>query len=405
MDLRYSRLNALARDDRVGSIWWVDSVLVTSYGHPFRRSSIHWAVIATLAVILPGCATRPGPEVLTPVAIAPGVKTLQVYVATTRERQSPSENVFTANRANALNFAKFVISVPPNHKPGEIEMPTNPSDPQTSFAVLDQAVMSEADFHKAVAPQRAERRKKQKVFVFVHGFNNNFQESLFRLAQLQADAKIDGMPILFSWPSQAQVAAYATDQDAASYSRDYLMTLLTMLTRSPEVGDILVVGHSMGAMLTADALQQLRAEGKNQVIARLGRVVLAAPDINAQTFRAQVQAIGPLKPPLLVLVSKDDGALQISSFLSGGGVPRTGALDVNNPVVQEAALKAKVQVVDISQLESRDGMKHDQFVSVAVLYSRMQQTMPNRSSAGTFVLNGDSATLQPVASGRQALAQ
>jgi len=380
-------------------------VRVTSHGHPFRRSSIHWAVIATLAVILPGCATRPGPEVLTPVAIAPGVKTLQVYVATTRERQSPSENVFTANRANALNFAKFAISVPPNHKPGEIEMPTNPSDPQTSFAVVDQAVMSEADFRKAVAPQRADRRKKHKVFVFVHGFNNNFQESLFRLAQLQADAKIDGIPILFSWPSQAQVAAYATDQDAASYSREYLMTLLTMLTRSPEVGDILVVGHSVGAMLTADALQQLRAEGKNQVIARLGRVVLAAPDINAQTFRAQVQAIGPLKPPLLVLVSKDDGALQMSSFLSGGGVPRTGALDVNNPVVQEAALKAKVQVVDISQLESRDGMKHDQFVSVAVLYSRMQQTMPNRTSAGTFVLNGDSATLQPVASGRQALAQ
>jgi len=380
-------------------------VRVTSHGHPFRRSSIHWAVIATLAVILPGCATRPGPEVLTPVAIAPGFKTLYDYVADTRERQSPSENVFTANRANALNFAKFAISVPPNHKPGEIEMPTNPSDPQTSFAVVDQAVMSEADFRKAVAPQRADRRKKHKVFVFVHGFNNNFQESLFRLAQLQADAKIDGIPILFSWPSQAQVAAYATDQDAASYSREYLMTLLTMLTRSPEVGDILVVGHSVGAMLTADALQQLRAEGKNQVIARLGRVVLAAPDINAQTFRAQVQAIGPLKPPLLVLVSKDDVALQMSSFLSGGGVPRTGALDVNNPVVQEAALKAKVQVVDISQLESRDGMKHDQFVSVAVLYSRMQQTMPNRTSAGTFVLNGDSATLQPVASGRQALAQ
>jgi esterase/lipase superfamily enzyme len=380
-------------------------VPVTSHGHPFRRASIHWAVIATLAVILPGCATRPGPEVLTPVAIAPGVKTMQVYVATTRERQSSSENVFTANRANALNFAKFVISVPPNHKPGEIEMPTNPSDPQTSFAVVDQAVMSEADFQKAVAPQKADRRKKQKAFVFVHGFNNNFQESLFRLAQLQADAKIDGIPILFSWPSQAQVAAYATDQNAARYSRDYLMTLLAMLARSPGVEDILVVGHSMGGMLTADALQQLRAEGKNQVIARLGRVVLAAPDISAQTFRAQVQTIGPLKPPLLVLVSKDDGALRISSFLSGGGVPRTGSLDVNNAVVQEAALKAKVQVVDISHLESHDSLKHDQFVSVAVLYSRMQQTMPNRTSAGTFVLNGDSATLQPVASGRQALAQ
>jgi esterase/lipase superfamily enzyme len=342
---------------------------------------------------------------LTPVAAAPGAKILQLYVATTRERQSPSENVFTANRANALNFARFSVSVPPNHKPGEVEMPTNPPDLQTSFAVVEQAVMSEADFRKVVAPQGVARRKKQKVFVFVHGFNNNFQESLFRLAQLHADTKIDGIPILFSWPSQGRVAAYATDKDAASYSRDYLIALLTTLTSSPEVGDILLVGHSMGAMLVADTLQQLRTEGKNQVIARLGRVVLASPDINAQTFRAQVQSIGPLKPPLLVLVSKDDGALQASSILNGGGIPRAGALDVNNPIVQEAALRANVQVVDISQLDSRDGLKHDQFVSVAVLYSQLQQTKPYRTSAGTFIFKADSATLQPVGGGRQVLAQ
>ena len=105
-------------------------------------------------------------------------------------------------------------------------------DPQSSFAVVDQTVMSEADFRKAVAPQGA-RGKKRKAFVFVHGFNNNFQELLFRLAQLQADMKIDGIPILFSWPSQGRVAAYETDKELASYSRDYLMALLTMLTSSP----------------------------------------------------------------------------------------------------------------------------------------------------------------------------
>ena len=304
-------------------------------------------VIAFLALGLPGCAGRLGPEVLTSAAALPGIKPIQIYVATTRERQSPSENVFTADRASALNFAKFSVSIPPGHKPGEIELPANPPDLQTSFAVFDQLTLSETDFRKSVAPQGVARRKKHNVLIFVHGFNNSFQESLFRLAQLQADAKIDAIPILFSWPSQGQIAAYAADQDAAGYSRDYLAALLTMLALSPDVGDILLVGHSMGGMLTVDTLRQLRAEGKNQVLARLGRVVLAAPDINAQTFRAQVQSIGPLKPPMLVLVSMDDGALRVSSLL-GGGTPRAGAIDVNNPVVQEAALKAKVQVVDIS---------------------------------------------------------
>ena len=372
--------------------------------HLRGRGSIHWAFIVLLAVALPSCVSRPGPEMLTPVAAPPGVKALQIYVATTRERENPSENVFTANRAKALNFAKFAVSIPPNHKPGNVELPADPPDSQTSFAIVNQTVLSDADFRNAVAPRAG--RKKHRVFVFVHGFNNNFQESVFRLAQLQADAKIDGIPVLFSWPSQAQVIAYEADREAALASRDQLMGLLTMLTSSPAVGDVLVVAHSMGAMLTIEALRQLRIEGKNQVIARLGRVVLAAPDIDAQTFRAQVQTIGPLKPPLLVLVSKDDGALRFSNMLSGS-VARAGALDINNPVVQEAALKAQVQVVDISRLASYDGLRHDQFVSVAVLYSRLQHNAASyRNTAGTFIFNEDGATMvQPVNIGTQVLAE
>jgi esterase/lipase superfamily enzyme len=372
--------------------------------HLRGRGSIHWAFIVLLAVALPSCVSRPGPEMLTPVAAPPGVKALQIYVATTRERENPSENVFTANRAKALNFAKFAVSIPPNHKPGNVELPADPPDSQTSFAIVNQTVLSDADFRNAVAPRAG--RKKHRVFVFVHGFNNNFQESVFRLAQLQADAKIDGIPVLFSWPSQAQVIAYEADREAALASRDQLMGLLTMLTSSPAVGDVLVVAHSMGAMLTIEALRQLRIEGKNQVIARLGRVVLAAPDIDAQTFRAQVQTIGPLKRPLLVLVSKDDGALRFSNMLSGS-VARAGALDINNPVVQEAALKAQVQVVDISRLASYDGLRHDQFISVAVLYSRLQHNAASyRNTAGTFIFNEDGATMvQPVNIGTQVLAE
>jgi esterase/lipase superfamily enzyme len=179
-----------------------------------------------------------------------------------------------------------------------------------------------------------------------------------------------------------------------------------MLAASPEVGDILLVGHSMGGMLTMEALRQLRAAGKNQVLARLNRVVLAAPDIDAQAFRSQVEAVGPLKPPLLVLVSKDDRALRVSTLIGGTGVVRAGALDVDNPIIQEAALLAKVQVVDISRLASHDDLHHDQFVSVAVLYSRLQHgAQPYRTAAGTFVFNPDGATMiQPVSTGSQALA-
>ena len=89
-----------------------------------------------------------------------------------------------------------------------------------------------------------------------------------RIAQLQADIKIDGIPILFAWPSQGLVGAYEMDKQSANNSRDYLMALLTMLSSSSEISDIMVVAHSMGAMLTVEALRQLRIEGKDRVIAR-----------------------------------------------------------------------------------------------------------------------------------------
>ena len=373
----------------------------------FRRCRLDRTAAVLLSLMLAGCAARPGPEVLTPVAASSGERALQIYVATTRARETSSANVFTADHADALNFASFVVSVPPGHQSGNLEMPTATPDPRSSFAVVDQAVMSEADFRKAVAPQGDIKRKKHKVFVFVHGFNSNFQESLFRLAQLQADLKIDEIPILFSWPSQGQVAAYEMDKQSAHYSRDYLMALLTMLSSSPEVSDITVVAHSMGGMLTMEALRELRLEGKDRVIARLGRVVLAAPDINAETFRAEVHDVGALKPPLLVLVSKDDGALRASSFLDGG-IVRAGDINVDDPVAREAALQEKVQVVDISKLARHDDLGHDQFVSVAVLYSRAhEQAARYRYTAGTFTFtdDDDQTLLRPIDIGTQAAAQ
>ena len=191
------------------------------------------------------------------------------------------------------------------------------------------------------------------------------------------------------------MAKYGADKEAAAYSRDYLIELLTMVTNSSQVGEIMVVAHSMGCMVTAEALRELRISRRDRVIARLGRVVLAAPDIDVDVFQSQVQAIGPLNPPLTVLVSKDDTALRLSSFI-GGSRTRAGTLDVENPRVRDAALKAKVRIVDISQLQSSDGgMRHDRLFSLAALYPQLQrQPVAERQGFGKFLF--DAANAKPI---------
>ena len=173
-----------------------------------------------------GCAHRHAGRLCHPAGVrrsgagraAPGVKTLPVYVATNRQRAAGADLVFTADAAPAPNYAKFVVTVPPDHKSGNIEWPQGTPDPRVNFATIDQSALSDAAFRDAVAPPKV-RGKRYDVVVFIHGYNNNFQESLYRLAQIGADSGIDAMPVLFAWPSQGRPIGYDADKQAALASR------------------------------------------------------------------------------------------------------------------------------------------------------------------------------------------
>lgn len=360
------------------------------------RSLVSRLLMLALAAVLAGCATRPGAEMLTPVASdVPDAKLVTVYAATTRERERDGVNVFTTGRAQDLNYGMFTISVPPNHQPGQIEWPEGQPDPGSSFATVSQSVLNEKTFTDRIATTSTGEHKRD-VGIFVHGYNYNFQEALFRLAQMSADANLDGAPILFAWPSQAAVAGYVADKDSVTYSRDYLADMLTALAKDRRIGNITLFGHSMGAWLTVEALRQLRLTGQDAVIDRLN-VVLAAPDIDVDVFRAQMEVLGPLSPPLTVLVSTDDRALAVSNRLSGAR-PRLGALDITDPRVQGAAREANVTIVDISSVEASDGLNHDRYISLATFYPELAETDPDGAGqslrrAGAFVFNAVGATI------------
>ena len=63
-----------------------------------------------------------------------------------------------------------------------------------------------------VDPEAMDRKHGGKVVVFVQGYNNSYQEAVFRLAQLSAGGEADFVPILFSWPSQAELGRYVSDR-------------------------------------------------------------------------------------------------------------------------------------------------------------------------------------------------
>lgn len=352
-------------------------------------------IILALVLIagLAGCTSRPGPDVLTTVRPLPGTAQVKVFAVTTRTRVTPDTNAYDNGKSIASNYAELNVSIPPGHKDSQIEWPKKGKkpNPKTDFAVTQQSVLDRDTFYAQV---KAANPASKKVGVYVHGYNSNFQESVYRMAQMSADAKFTATPIAFSWPSQGELAGYVADKDSATYSRDYLVDLMKELTKDRAVGDVTIFGHSMGGWLVVEALRQLKLEGRQDVLVKLN-VILAAPDIDSDLFRTQMAVIGKLPRPMIILVSKDDRALEASKILSYS-TARVGRLDVDDPKVQEAAVEAGIVLIDITQIQSMDSANHSRFADVAALYPALTAESAKKKdlgNAGAFVFDAAAATI------------
>ena len=314
-------------------------------------------LLLILTLALAGCAARPGPEVLAPDAgaLPEGARLVRVLTMTTRAPEANLPGAFGDSRSIRPSWLEYEVSVPPGHRPGKIEWPDrNGSSADRNFVMRSRQTLSRDAF--------AKRLSREGVGLYVHGFNTRFHEALFRTAQLSVDAHIEEKPVLFTWPSAGYPGAYLADRDASDFSRAALADLLRLLTKGRSASDAVpVLAHSMGARLTMETLVQLRLAGRDDVLDRI-EVILAAPDIDIDLFRAQMVSLGPMKHPITVLVSSDDLALKLSSQLSVRRI-RLGLVDVRDPAVQRLAVATGIRIVDITDIPTDDPV-HSRYVGL-----------------------------------------
>jgi len=156
------------------------------------------------------------------------------------------------------------------------------------------------------------------VLIYVHGYNTTFETAALDAARLSDGVKFVGETMVFSWPSRAGLLDYGYDRESAMWSRDALQQLLDGLIASPIVGHVHIVAHSIGTMLTMEALRQLYAQLGDEAANRVGTVVFASPDIDLDGFSSSVQRIGHLARKIIVVTAADDRALAVSRWMAGG---------------------------------------------------------------------------------------
>ncbi len=285
-----------------------------------------------------------------------------MVVATTRTRVGSPAFLFGGGRAPEASFADMVVSIPPDGRRqiGEVEWPQQPpGNPETDFVTLKSEIITKDQAKGSLARLLSQSREKE-AFIFVHGFNNRFEDAVYRFAQIlhDSEAGADVAPILFTWPSAGNVFAYNYDRDSANYSRDALETLLRYLQDDPEVKSISILAHSMGNWVTLEALRQM-AIRDGRVAAKVKVVLLADADVDVDVAWEQFSTLGPDHPHIVLFVSENDRALAASAAI--WEAPRLGAIDPDVEPYKTMLEKDQLSVINMTHMPSHDFFNHGKF--------------------------------------------
>ena len=327
---------------------------------PRITSYVRLGIFCVAAVALTACGYREqaiigveDPQV--PVEQVERAKSHDIYVMTTRQSSSDDAIMFSGERGTGLQFARVTVTIPPGHKPGEVERPTNlPPDATRHMTIVDPVRFSnEREIVSDVNSALRANGDDDSTLIFVHGYNTTFTDAVLRLGQFVEDSGFDGVPILFTWASAGRLTDYVYDLNSALAARNSLVAASQIMLKT-NTTDINLVAHSMGNFLTVEAMKQARLQNNFNTSGRLRNVILASADIDVDVFAEQMSLFDPDERRFYVLISEDDKALNVSRFLARG-VDRVGDADV-------AQLEALgVTVIDLTDVKDIGSNNHSKF--------------------------------------------
>ena len=318
-------------------------------------------LLAIFAITFAGCASAPEAIIGVdneekPARSVKGAKQRTIFIATTRQPDNAATIMFSGERNNRLSLARVTVSIPPNHVPGRIERPTSlPPDPEREFAILDPVLYQSQKSFVAGLDKELVRLPKQdrNVLLFVHGYNTTLAAAILRTAQFVEDANFDGIALLFTWASRGSALSYVYDINSALHARDALLETAIAVNNS-KAAAFDVLAHSMGNLLTVEAMRQAQLKGLYNKNGRVRTVVLASPDIDKDVFAKQISVFPKEQRNFFVLISEDDKALAFSKRIAGG-IDRVGDASA------EELADLGVTVIDLSKVDDENNLNHSKF--------------------------------------------
>lgn len=298
-------------------------------------------------------------------ALDTGALKVPVFVVTLRRpvaSERPGER-FGGDDADSTLFAIAQVNVPGYGARAQGETPRPPATRVSRFwyrpdstrdtYVRELAPSTRDALVRAVSEALAQTASRS-LLLFVHGYNNTFEDVAVRAAQLAADTDLDGAIVVFDWPSAGAMSSYVRDQQAARNAGFHLARFLREFPAAVEADRTLLLAHSMGSEVVARAVSLL-----GDSVPPLAHAVLAAPDVDARTFRREVlpRLVGKARR-ITLYASNEDEALRASRSVNG--VWRLGLGGDSLVVLKD------MDTIDATRVKG-DFLGHTLFVNPALL--------------------------------------
>ncbi|KQY40620.1 MULTISPECIES: alpha/beta hydrolase [Rhizobium/Agrobacterium group] len=367
----------------------IGKAATSSSGRFLRQLVVTLSLVATLSA----CGGH-AKGVMQPLNIAAepkGNAVVDMLVATSRLPSGDPATLFSGERSVQASLTDVAVSIPSSkiRASGTVQWPKKlPPNPDTDFAVV--RVQPVPDVQQA----REWVRKHSSgghAMVFIHGFNNTYEDSIFRFAQIVHDSGADVTPVLFTWPSRAKVFDYNYDKESTNYSRTSLENTLKALVEDKNIKDITILAHSMGTWLAMESIRQM-AIRNGGLPKKIENVILASPDIDVDVFSRQWNELGKHKPNFTIFVSQDDRALALSRYISGD-VQRLGQINPAEEPYKSKLEKAGITVVDLTKVKSTDRLNHGKFAeSPEIVQLIGQRLVTGQTLTDSDVTLGDGIT-------------
>lgn len=297
------------------------------------------------------------------------VTTIRVFYGTDRQRTgSEVLNDFYGGNRGKLAVGFCDVSLPPNHKRGELEAPSiwrfefqenpnrhvmlrnvQPVDGSTFLTSLRNTVDSSV---RRMSVGGEIREYGGELFIFVHGFNVTFKDAARRTAQMAHDLEFPGAPVLFSWPSKGEgsLNSYRQDERTAEWCEEDVMDFVTVVAEQSGARRIHLIAHSMGNRVLTGVLRRLAYSAKrSETIPKFNEVILTAPDIDAETFKSTIAPrIAGVAERFTIYASENDVALKASALIHSEGT----RLGQGGSYLTAFPRSLKINMIDASNVDT-----------------------------------------------------